>query len=172
MMLFTDTAFCTDFLDNLLLIIVIAFRNCNIFRTITDTTPQCDMAGSTSHYFNDTASLVGCGCITYFVDCFHRRVAGGVKTDRIFCTRDVKIDCSRNTDRVDSVGRKFLRSAERTVSSNNYDTINAMFTADICCLFLAFRCYHLRATGSVKDGSSFLYNIRYTHCIHIYNIFF
>ena len=111
-------------------------------------------------------------CITNFVNGLHGCIAGCIKSDGIFCTGNIQIDGSRDTYCIDAIFRQLLGSTERTVSSDYYHTINSVFTADICCLFLSFRCTHFLTAGCEKDRTTSLYNICNAHGMHINNIFF
>ena len=102
-MLLSDPAFRTYLFDDLLLIVVIALRDQNVFRTVADTAPQRDVSSRSPHDFNDTAPFMGSRCIPHFINCLHRRIARRVETDRIFGTGNIKVDRTGNTDRINPI---------------------------------------------------------------------
>src|SRR5699024_8603109 len=71
MMLFTPFPVFNYIIYNLLLVIVILFRNQDILRPVGNTAPQSDITGAPSHYLDDAAPLMGGGGISYFVNGFH-----------------------------------------------------------------------------------------------------
>ena len=70
------------------------------------------------------------------IDRFHRRIYSSIKSDRVICAGNIKIDRSRNADRIYAEVRKFLSSGKRTVSSDNYKSVDTVFlqiAAAFCC---------------------------------------
>ena len=74
---------------------------------------------------------MGSGSISYFINGFHCSVYRGIKTDGIFCAGDIQVDGSRYTYGVNSKSCQFLRSCKRSVSADNYQSVDAVFSADI-----------------------------------------
>ena len=165
---FTTFSSFDDVVDQFLLIIIVFFWKQDIFCTVGDTTPQSQVTCISSHNFDNAATLMRSRRITYFVDCFHSSIHSGIKTDGIFCTCDVQVDGSRNTNCVDSQICQFLSTCKRTVTTDNYQTVNAVFSADICCFFLSFFCSHLCC---IQDRTTATDDIRYIFCRHIDDLF-
>ena len=86
MMLLSTFSIIDNVIDDLLLIIIILFRDQNIFCTVGNTAPQCNVSCITSHNLNDAAALMGCGSITYFINGLHGCINCRIKSDSVFCT--------------------------------------------------------------------------------------
>ena len=154
-------------IDNILNIISFFLRKENTFSSICNTAPQSQVSCITSHNFNNRTSAVWSRSITDFINCLHSCIYRCVKSDRILCTINIKIDGSRNSNRIHSKICKFLRSTERSVSSNYYQTVNSILFTDSCCFLLTFFCNHLFTTGRLKNCTSTLNNVWYISCIQI-----
>ena len=111
------------------------------------------------------------GSISYLIDRFHCCVDRCIKSDRIIRTCNIQIDRSRQTDRIDALFGKSLRTAVRTVTTDHDNTINSMLTADLRTLLLSFRSPELRTSGCSKYCSTPLDRIGYVLFLHIYNFF-
>ena len=159
-----------DIVDELLLVVIVLFRKKNILRAVGDTAPESDITGVTSHYLDNAAALMGGGSITNLIDGFHCRVDCGIETDGVLGAGDIQVDSSRNTDGVDAESSQFLCSCEGTVATDNYQSLNSVFTADLCSLCLAFRCTHLRTAGGVKHRTSAGNRIRNRSCCQILDL--
>ena len=170
-MLFAFLTTLDNVIDQLLLIIVIFLRNQNVLSTVGNTAPQSNISCTTSHNLDDTASLMRSGSITYFINCFHCCVYSCIKSDGIFCTCNVKVDCSRKTDCIDSEIRKLLSTCEGSVTTDDNKSVNSMFSADLCSTFLAFFCTEFCTTCCIKDCTSTLDCIRYIFCAHVNDLF-
>ena len=114
---------------------------------------------------------MGSGSISYFVNGFHCCIYRGIKTNGIFCAGDIQVDGSRYTYCINSKCCQLLSSCKGTVSADNNQSVDAVFSADICGTFLAFRCTHLCAAGCIKDGTSALDGIGYITGGHINDFF-
>ena len=152
--LFPALTVIDDVVDQHLLIIIVQLRKQDILRSISNTAPQCDISGISSHYLNDTAALMRRGGITHLVDRFHRRIHRCVKADRIIGAGNIQINCTRDTDRIDSACSQLLRTCIRTIATDDDQTINAMLPADLCRLVLPFLCAECRATGCVQNRTA------------------
>ena len=171
MMFFAFLTALDDVVDQLLLIIIIFLRNQNILCTIGNTTPQSKVSGTTSHNLDDTASLMRSRSITYFIDCFHCRIYSCIKSDRVFCTCDIKVNCSRKTNCVDTKICKLLSTCERSVTTDNNKSVDTMFPTDLCTTLLSFFCTELCATCCVKDCTTTLDCIRNVFGTHVNDFF-
>ena len=118
------------------------FRHQNTLSSVGDTAPESKVTCVTSHNLYDTAALMGGGSITHLIDRFHSCVYCCVKSDCVICTCDIQIDRSRDSDCIYSKVRKFLCSCERTVTTDNYQTVDAVFFTDRSRLLLSFLCTH------------------------------
>ena len=85
-------------IDQFLFIIIITFRNQNIFRSIGNTTIQCNITCMSSHYLYNTAPLMRSRGITNFIDSFHCRIDCCIKSDGILGTCNIQINGTRNTN--------------------------------------------------------------------------
>ena len=92
---------------------------------------------------------MGCGCITHLINGFHGGIDCGIKTDRIFCTCDVQIDCSGNTNGIDAKSGKLLRTLEGAVSAHNDHAVNTMLPADFGAFLLSLCGLKFRAAGRI-----------------------
>ena len=153
-MLFTALAVVDDIVDQLLLIVIVTLRKQDILRPVCDTAPQCNVAGISAHYLDDTAAFMGGRCIAHLVDRFHRRIDCGVKTDRIIRTCNVQVNRARHTNRVDAACRQLLCTCKRTVAADDYKAVNAMLMADLCTKILSLRCTELRTAGCIQDRTA------------------
>ena len=156
-----------DVIDQLLLIIIVFFRKKNILRAIGNTAPESNITGISSHYLDDTATLMGSRGITNLIDGFHRGVDCGVETDGIIGTGNIQVNGTRNSNGIDSESSQLLRSCEGTVTTDHHQTFDAMLTADLCRLLLSFRCTHLCTTRSIKHGTTTGNSIRHISCSKI-----
>ena len=173
MMFFAFSTVLDDVVDDLLLIVIVFLRKKNILCAVCDTAPKSDISGITSHNLDDRASLMGSGSISYFINGFHCSVYRGIKTDGIFCAGDIQVDGSRYTYGVNSKSCQFLRSCKRSVSADNYQSVDAVFSADICSTFLAFRqtssygctdrCVHTWCITTAGKHSDCLYLVSRCH---------
>ena len=142
-MLLSTFSVIDNVIDDLLLIIIILFRDQNIFCTVGNTAPQCNVSCITSHNLNDAAALMGCGCIAHAVDCIHGRIHCGVKADGVFCTCNIKVNGSRYTNCIYAKSCQLLCACKGTVSTDDYQTINSMFLADLRTFSLTIFCTKL-----------------------------
>ena len=140
-----------DVVDQLLLVKVIFLRKKNVLSAVGDTAPQSDVAGVASHDLDDGASFMRGRCVTNLVDGFHSCVDSCVETDCVLCAGDVKVDCSRNTDNVDSFVGQLLSTAVGTVAADNYETFDTVLVADFNCSCDTFRCAHFLAACCPED---------------------
>ena len=125
-----------NIINNLLLIVIIFLRKQNIFCTIGNTTPQCNVSGISAHNLNDTATFMGRRCISYLINSLHRCINCCIESNRILCTGNIQIDRSRNTDGINTMLSQCLRTTIRAVSADDNQAINPMFMADIGPLLL------------------------------------
>ena len=142
---------CNNVIDQLLLIIVIFLRDQDVLRSIGDTAPHSKISCITSHNFDNTASFVRCGSITNFIDCLHCCIYCCIKSDCILCAGNVQVNCSRNTDCIDSKICQLLCTCKRTVSTDNYQSVDSMFLADFCTTLLSFRCTEFCTSCCIKN---------------------
>ena len=91
-----------NIINNPLFVKIIFFRQKNIFRTVGHTAPKCDISRISSHYFDNTAPLMGGRSISYLINRLHRRIDRRVKAYRIIRTGNIQINRSGNPDRIDS----------------------------------------------------------------------
>ena len=145
---------CDDIVDQLLLIIIIFLRDQDILCTIGNTTPHSKVSCVTSHNFNNTASFMRCGSITNLINSLHCCVYSCIKSDRILGTCNIQVDCSRNTDRIDSKVCELLCTCKRTVTTDNYQSVDSMFFADFSTTLLTFRCTEFCTSCCIKDCSA------------------
>ena len=171
MMFFATFSVFDDVVDQLLLIVIIFLRKQDIFCTVCNTAVQSDVACTTSHNFDDTASFMRCGCITYFIDCFHCCIDRCIKSDRILGACNVQVDRSRDTDRVDTQSSQFLCTCEGSVTTDDYQSVNTMLSADFCTSCLSFRCTELCTSCCIQYSTATGNDIRYVTCCHIFNLF-
>ena len=170
--LFTAFFVLQNIFDQRLLIIVFFFRKKNLFCSVGNTAPQRKVSCITSHYLNDTASLVWSRCITDLIDRFHSCIDSCIKSNRIICTCNVKIDRSRKSNRIYSEVRQLLCSGKRSVSSDYYKTVNSVFFTNCCCFLLSFFCTHCLAACCLKNCTTSLDDIRHIACRQINDLFF
>ena len=89
--------------------------------------------------------------ITYLIDRLHSGVYCGIKSDGVIGAGNVQVDGSRNTDGVNAKGCQLSGAAEGTVTTNDYDTVNAMLAADLRALLLAMdKLYGLEHPGGLR----------------------
>ena len=152
-----------------LLIAVIALREKDILRAVSNAAPQCDVSGVAPHNLHDAAPLMGCGCIANLINCFHGRVDSRVKTNGIIGTGNIQVNGSRKADCIDTQGGQLSRTSEGTVSSDDHHSVNAMLAADISALLLAFRCGELLTSCRVKDGAAPVDDVRHAGGLHVHD---
>ena len=136
-MLLATFSVLDDIINNRRFIIIIKLRKQDIFCAVGDTTP-CNVACASSHNLYNTTTFMGCGCITYFINGFHRCIHCCIKTNCILCTGDIKVNRSWNTNCINAKCCKFSCTLERTISTNDNNTINTMFTANLSAFLLSF----------------------------------
>ena len=112
---------------------------------------------------------MGSGCVTNLVDGFHSHVYCCIKSNRIFSTR-IQVDGSRKSYCVDSLCGQLLCSAEGTVSADNYQTVNAFFTADIRCFLLIFFLFKLLTSCGKEYGTTSGDDIPCKSSVHVKNL--
>ena len=127
-----------DVIDDLLLIIIIFLRNQNILCTVGNTAPKCNVSRISSHNFNNTAALMRSRSISYLINCLHGSIDCSIKTNGILGTRNIQVNGSRHTNGVNAESCKFLGTCIGTVTANNNQSINTMFSADFRTFLLSF----------------------------------
>ena len=162
---------CDDVVDQFLLVVVVFLRDQNVLCTVCDTAPHSKVSCITSHNLDDTASLMRSRSITNFVDCFHSCVNCCIESDCILCTSDIQVNCTRNTDSVDTKISQLLCTCKRTVSTDNYQSIDSMFLTDLSTSLLSFRCTELCTSCCVKNCTASFDCIRYVSGSHINDFF-
>ena len=150
--------------DQCFLIIVLFLWHENLLCSIGDTTPQCKISCITSHNLDHTASFMRCRCITNLIDCFHCCINSCIKSDRVVCTCDIKVDCSWNTNCIYTKVCQFLSSCERTVSTDYYQSVDSVLLTDRSCLLLTFFCTHCLTTSCLENCTTTLNDIRHVTC--------
>ena len=150
-----------NIINDLLLVKVMLFRHKDTFCSIGNTAPQSKISRVTPHNFDDAASFMRRRSITYFIDRFHRRIYSSIKSDRVICAGNIKIDRSRNADRIYAEVRKFLSSGKRTVSSDNYKSVDTVFFTDCSRFLLSFFRTHRFTTRRLKERTSALDLLRH-----------
>ena len=154
-----------------LLISVILLRKKNLLSPICHTAPKSNIAGASTHYFDNGTTLVRSGSITNLINRLHSGINRGIKTDSIIRTCNIKVNGSRHTDGVHSECRKLSRSHKRSVSSDYDHAVNSVFFTDFSPLLLAFYSCKFFTTSSIENGSSAAYDVGYGMTVHIYNFF-
>ena len=92
--------------------------------------------------------------ITYFINGLHGGIHSRIKTDGILGTGNVQIDGSRKSDGIDPKCCQLLRTCKGTVSSDDNNAVNTMFSADLCASCLSFRSTELCTAGSIQNSTS------------------
>ena len=124
-------------------------------------TPAPDVTPIETPAPTHSASFMRRRSITYFIDRFHRRIYSSIKSDRVICAGNIKIDRSRNADRIYAEVRKFLSSGKRTVSSDNYKSVDTVFFTDCSRFLLSFFRTHRFTTRCLKERTSALDLLRH-----------
>ena len=138
MILLTHLTAILNLGNNTLNITMIFLCGQNVLCTTGNTGPQCNVSCGTSHYLDDTATLMRFRRVAQAIDRLHRCVDRCIESNRIFRTSNIKIDRSRNTDRVDALLRKSACTIKGTISTNNNNSVNAVFAADLSTFHLIF----------------------------------
>ena len=89
MMLLSTLSVLDDAVNQCLLISVIPLWQKDVLCSVSKAAPKCNVSGISSHYFNNTAALVGSGCITNLINGFHGSVHCSIKADGIIGTCDI-----------------------------------------------------------------------------------
>ena len=66
---------------------------------------------------------------------------------------------------------KCLGTTVRAVTANDYQSVNFMLPADLCCLLLNLFLFKLKASGCSENGSATLDGIRNILLLHLHNFF-
>ena len=114
---------------------------------------------------------MGCGGIAYLIDGFHRSIDRGVKSNGIIGTGDIKVNGSRQTYGIDSKPRQFGSAIKGTITADDNQSFDAMFSAYLCPQLLSLFCTEFLTPRGIKDGSASLYDIRNTAAVHIHDFF-
>ena len=160
-----------DIVNDVLFVKIIFFRKQNILRTICYATPECDISGISSHYLDDTASLMRGGGVLYLVDGLHCRVYRSVKADGILCTGNVQVNGARKSYGVDAQSGQGLRSSVGAVSSDDHNAVDPMLFADFSALLLPLRCFEFQTACRSQNCTASLDNVGNIARFHIYNLF-
>ena len=86
---------------------------------------------------------MGCGSITYFINGLHGCINCRIKSDSVFCTCNIKVNGSRYTNCIYAKSCQLLCACKGTVSTDDYQTINSMFLADLRTFSLTIFCTKL-----------------------------
>ena len=157
-------------LDKFIIVVVKLLRYKNLFCTVCNTTPECNITGWTSHYLNYTAALMWIWCLTKSVDSFHSCIYCRVKSDSIICICNVKVYSSRKTDNINTIFWKVLSSCKWSVTTDNDKCLYTKFLTDCCCLFLSLFLSELSTSRCKKECTTmlkFLWNIMESKKIHL-----
>ena len=169
-MTFADASVFQDLLDYFCTVdFFFFFREHNFFCAAAQTAPDCQITGVSAHNFYYRASFVGVGCITQFVQSIHTCVYCCVKTDCIFCTTHIQVDCSGNTDTVYAAFCQFYQTTVRTVTTDNYQRIQTQDLVDRCCFVYAFFCHHFGTTCCMQDGTTQIHYVRNVSAVQFFN---
>lgn len=170
MMLLPTLAVINNIINQNLLVIIILFRQKNILRTICNAAPQSDIAGIPSHHFDNTAPLMRGRCIPDLVDRIHRRIHSRIKTNRIIRAGNIQVYRTGNTNRINPPGSQLLRPFKRAVSSDHYQTVNAMLPANLRALVLSFFRTELGTPRRIKDRAAFGNRIGNTASVQLFDL--
>ena len=111
------------------------------------------------------------GGISYFINRFHSSIYCSIKTNRVFRTRNIQINRSRNTDGINAASSQLLSSCKRAVAADYYQTFNAMLATDFCPQFLPFRCAEFMAARCIQESATLGNRIRNMSRFQINNLF-
>ncbi|MNH22853.1 hypothetical protein D3C79_827250 [compost metagenome] len=150
--------------------IVRHFRHQNRFRSGSQTCVQRDISAVASHYFDNGRTLVGGHRITELIDCIYNHAYCCIKADSVVCERNIIINSSRQSHRVDTELAEFVSTLVRAVAADNYKAVNSHFIQDIRAFLLSFRFHEFETSCRLQDGSSTLDNIANAAQIHRENI--
>ena len=109
--------------------------------------------------------------ITNLVDCFHSCIYCCIKSNCILCAGNIQVDSTRNTNCINTKISQFLRTCKRTVSTDYYQSVDSMFSADFSASLLTFHCTELRTSCCVKNCTASFDRIRYVSGSHINDFF-
>ena len=155
-MLTSGLALRLDIADQLLLLVVVHLGREHGLGAVSDTAPERNEAGVTSHNFDDRAALLGRGGVSDIVNGFHRGIYRGIEADGIFRACDVEVNGSGHSDNIDPACGKALRSSVGTVSADNDEAFDAVLAAVLRSPVLAFLREHLGASRGIQEGSALL----------------
>ena len=160
-----------DVVDQCLLVIIVSLWEQNVFCSVGNTTPKCNVTCMSTHNFDNTTSLMRRRSISNLIDCFHCSIYCCIKTDGVICTCNIKVNGSLNADCIDTLSSKCLCSTIRTVTTNYNKSINSMFAADFCSTLLHFQFCEFRTSGCTQNSTTLLDDIRYISSHHISDFF-
>ena len=144
----------------------------NVLCTTGNTGPQCNVSCGTSHYLDDTATLMRFRRVAQAIDRLHRCVDRCIESNRIFRTSNIKIDRSRNTDRVDALLRKSACTIKGTISTNNNYTFDSIFFKVLNTFKLTFKLGKLGIASRLKESTTTAEDVVYAFGIKLEDISF
>ena len=165
--LFAPAAVLDDMVDELLLIVVVFFRNEDVLCAVGNAAPKGDVAGVAAHDLDDGAALVGGGCVLDLVDGVHGGVDCRVKADRVLGAGDVQVDRAGQADGVDALSGQRLGAAVGAVAADDDDAVDAVLAADVRRFGLDLGLLELKASGRAEDGAAALDDIGHVHGLHL-----
>ena len=98
---------------------------------------------------------------------YHRFRCSSIKSNSIICTCNIKINCSRKSDSINSLCCKLLCTSERTISTDYNYTVNSMLSAYFSTSLLTFFSHEFHASCCIEDCSTTLDNISNASLVHI-----
>ena len=148
----TDTAL-HEFSQLVLVSHLLRYDSC--LSTASESCIHCQIARIASHHFHEEDALVTVRSIADSVHTFHDSVHRCVVADGCVCTIQVVIYRTRQTDYRDvKLHTEIAGTGQRTVTSDDYKSINLLTFASLVSLLHTLRSHEFHRTGSLQDSTS------------------
>ena len=129
-------------------------RSCGVFRDNSGFRAGgygrilCQEACVTTHHFDEEDTFVGVGRVADLIHAVHNRVERRVVTNRIVCSVEIVVDCTRKTDTGEVIFfRQEHSTGQRAVTADYDKGINPFFAKCIVRAFSPFGGLKFRRAG-------------------------
>ena len=107
-----------------------------------------------THHLDDRTTLMGLHRVAQLIDTVDRRVAGGIKADRIIRAANVVVNRCRDADRRNTEPRKLQRAAERSVAADRHDSVESEHLTGRNCTLASLFGHKIFAARRIQDRAA------------------
>ena len=138
-----------------------------------DGTVQGQESRLATHHLDEEQTLMAAGGVADAVHTPHDGVQCCVIADRVIGTCQVVVDgAGYSHDGEIKLAGKLAGAAQRTVTANDHQRVDAMLLDDLISLFAAFHRLEILATGGLQDGTAMVHDAGNTLGLQVNDLIF